>query len=72
MALMSASMKLSGMSCASCANHVERALRGTPGVTEASVNLAAESARVQYDPERTTVEELQQAVERAGYRGQVE
>lgn len=72
MALMSVRMKLSGMSCASCANHVEQALRNTPGVTEARVNLAAESARIQYDPERTTVAEMEQAVERAGYRGQIE
>jgi len=46
MALTSVRMKLSGMSCASCANHVEQAMRGTPGVTEASVNLTAESVRV--------------------------
>jgi len=71
MALMSASMKLSGMSCASCANRVEEALRSAPGVTEASVNFAAESALVRYDPERTTVEALERAVERAGYRAQV-
>src|SRR5512139_3883544 len=39
-----------GMSCASCVGRVERALRGVPGVLAASVNLAAQSASVDYLP----------------------
>ena len=38
-----------GMTCASCVGRVEKAVRAVPGVTEASVNLAAERAHVVLD-----------------------
>ncbi len=56
-----------GMTCASCVVHVEGALRSTEGVTEANVNLATERARVEFDPERTGVENLISAVRDSGY-----
>ncbi|MFD1882244.1 heavy metal translocating P-type ATPase [Paracoccus pacificus] len=43
-------LDITGMTCASCAGRVERALRAVPGVTDASVNLATRRARVQMDP----------------------
>ena len=55
-----------GMTCASCAGRVERALRKVPGVTEVSVNLANERAHVEatggIDPDS-----LIAAVDKAGY-----
>jgi Cu+-exporting ATPase len=39
-------LRIEGMTCASCVGRVERALRGVPGVIDASVNLATERARV--------------------------
>ena len=56
---------ITGMTCASCVRRVEDALRGVPGVAEASVNLATERAKVVFDPTATTVEALGAAVERA-------
>jgi len=57
------------MTCASCAATVERTLRRkVPGVSSASVNLASESALVEYDPTVATVEQMADAVARAGYR----
>ena len=58
---------ITGMTCASCAARVEKALRGVPGVNEASVNLATEKASVLYDPARVSIEELRRAVEDVGY-----
>jgi Cu+-exporting ATPase len=56
------------MTCASCVARVERALRQVPGVREASVNLATETAEVRLDPVGTTTEaDLVAAVEAAGY-----
>src|SRR5262245_28805955 len=40
-------LDIEGMTCASCVAHVEKALRHVPGVLDASVNLAAETATVQ-------------------------
>lgn len=61
-------LDISGMTCAACAGRVERALRAVPGVTEASVNLATERARVQGG---AGAEVLVAAVTAAGYEAQV-
>ena len=56
-----------GMTCASCVARVERVLCRQPGVEEASVNLATESAAVRFEPRETDVPGLLQAVTEAGY-----
>jgi Cu+-exporting ATPase len=60
-------LHIGGMHCASCAGNVEKALRKTDGVVEASVNFAAGRAAVTFDPGRTGFAELRRAVEGAGY-----
>ncbi len=62
-----ATLKLQGMSCASCANSIEEAIRSVPGVSECSVNFGAEQATVTYDPKGTDLEAIQDAVDAAGY-----
>ena len=59
-------LAISGMTCASCAAHVEKRLNRLPGV-EATVNFACEHATVDFDPAQVSVEELIGAVETAGY-----
>ncbi|MGT2936322.1 heavy metal translocating P-type ATPase [Streptococcus caprae] len=56
-----------GMTCASCAASVEKALQQVEGVREASVNLAREKVTIDFDPERLTFEDLQETVQEAGY-----
>jgi Cu+-exporting ATPase len=60
-------LPIEGMSCASCVNRIERFLRKTPGVAEASVNLATETATIRYLPEIAGLDELARAIEAAGY-----
>ena len=60
-------LPVAGMTCASCVGRVERALRKVPGVVEASVNLAAETASVKYQAGVASVDHLRAAVEGAGY-----
>ncbi|MBD2465542.1 heavy metal translocating P-type ATPase [Oscillatoria sp. FACHB-1407] len=60
-------LKLRGMSCASCANNIEEAIRSVPGVEACSVNFGAEQAAVSYDPSKTDVATIQEAVDEAGY-----
>jgi Cu+-exporting ATPase len=62
-----ATLKLRGMSCASCANNIEAAIRSVPGVEVCSVNFGAEQATVTYDPGKTDVAAIQEAVDEAGY-----
>ncbi|SFM29054.1 cation-translocating P-type ATPase [Variovorax sp. OV329] len=64
---MSTDLLVGGMTCASCVNRVERALRRVPGVTEATVNLATESARVVAAPAPDLDARLRRAVRQAGY-----
>lgn len=61
------SFPIRGMTCASCVNHVERALKSVPGVSEVSVNFATESASLDFDSALTTPELLTHAVKEAGY-----
>jgi Cu+-exporting ATPase len=60
-------LPIGGMTCASCANHVERALNKVPGVTEASVNLATEKATVTFVPGTADRTAFEKAVANAGY-----
>src|SRR5690349_11438497 len=62
-----ATLPITGMTCANCALTIERVLRRTPGVAEASVNLATERASVRYDPAAVGLTGLASAIEDAGY-----
>ncbi|MBA1245782.1 MULTISPECIES: heavy metal translocating P-type ATPase [Pseudomonas] len=62
-------LSITGMTCASCVNRVERALRKVPGVGEVSVNLATEQAHVTAVA-GTSVQALIAAVRDAGYQAQ--
>ncbi|MBW4023314.1 MAG: copper-translocating P-type ATPase [Proteobacteria bacterium] len=60
-------LSITGMTCASCVNRVERALKREAGVLDAEVNLATERARVTTSPGAVTAERLAAAVRAAGY-----
>lgn len=60
-------LPIEGMSCASCAARVEKTLSEAAGVSVATVNFATGKAAVDFDPDATTMESLEQAVQRAGY-----
>ncbi|WP_426163348.1 heavy metal translocating P-type ATPase [Pseudoduganella sp. R-31] len=59
-------VRIEGMSCASCVRRVEKALATVPGVAHAAVNLATETARVDSDSP-VAFSALQQAIGKAGY-----
>ncbi|MBC8164144.1 MAG: copper-translocating P-type ATPase [Roseiflexaceae bacterium] len=60
-------LPITGMTCASCVNRVEKALNKVGGVNAASVNLATEKATVRFDPAVANLSQLTAAVEKAGY-----
>ncbi len=61
-------LPVDGMSCASCAAKVEKALRNTPGVVAARANLAAARASIEYDSKRVGLEQLAEVVQSLGYQ----
>jgi Cu+-exporting ATPase len=63
-------LPIEGMTCASCANRVERRLNELDGVT-ATVNYATEKARVDFDPGTVVPDQLVAAVAAAGYRAEL-
>ncbi|KAB8146061.1 cadmium-translocating P-type ATPase [Chloroflexia bacterium SDU3-3] len=60
-------LPITGMDCAECAGHVQRALAALPGVESVDVLLSTEKARVRLDSARVEIAALRRAVEGAGY-----
>jgi copper chaperone CopZ len=59
---------VSGLSCSSCANTVQRTLSRLEGIKSADVNFSASSATVEYDPTIVSPDQMQEAVEKVGYK----
>lgn len=59
---------LEGMTCAACANRIEKGLSKLPGVTNASINFAMETARVEYSPADISISDMQNKVKQLGYK----
>jgi len=62
-----ADLDVQGMSCAACANRVEKALAAASGVHSAAVNFATKTATVSFDPQTIDVQHLVQTVVDTGY-----
>ncbi|SHE50607.1 Cu+-exporting ATPase [Seinonella peptonophila] len=63
--------QIGGMTCAACANRIEKGLNKLSGVSNATVNFALESAQVNYDPAEVSIQDLQQKVKKLGYEANV-
>ena len=61
-------IKIGGMTCAACAQRIEKMLNKEPGVAQASVNLATEKATVEFDPQLIGVPAIRQTIEKLGYQ----
>lgn len=64
---MKQTFSVTGMSCAACQSHVEKAVRALPGVAQADVNLLQNRLSVVYDEQNLSAAQIIAAVERAGY-----
>jgi Cu+-exporting ATPase len=60
-------LRLQGMSCAACAQRIERAIQSVAGVGSYSVNFPMELATVSYNPQKTNILMVKQAIADAGY-----
>ncbi|HPL16990.1 MAG TPA: heavy metal translocating P-type ATPase [Spirochaetota bacterium] len=65
-------LRITGMSCAACSARIEKSLKKLEGVSDASVNLALETASVTFDDAALKQDDIIAAVEKAGYGAELE
>ena len=65
--IVSATLEVKGMTCASCPLTVKQLLKKQPGVTEASVDYKLQIAQIKFDPDKTQPERLAKAVTDIGF-----
>ncbi|NUQ82386.1 MAG: cation-translocating P-type ATPase [Bacteroidetes bacterium] len=63
----SQTLRITGMTCANCSARIERKLGKAPGISQVSVNLATEMARIQYDSSVTSLDTIRQTIRDIGY-----
>ena len=51
------------MHCASCAHYITKSLSKLEGIEECDVNIATETAKINFDPEKVTIDSMNKAVE---------
>jgi len=61
-------LKIGGMTCATCVKTIENSLRNLDGIINVNVNLGAEKAFVTYNPKVITISDMKKAIEDAGYQ----
>lgn len=59
--------KIKGMSCASCAHHIEKSLGKMPGIQSCEVNFATETAKVDFDEHQTNFDAMNSNIKPLGY-----
>lgn len=64
-------LKITGMTCAGCSNHVATALKALDGVMEQKVEYPGEVATVKYNPAKTSVTDIIKTIEKLGYKAVV-
>ena len=64
-------IKISGMSCQHCVQHIENALQQNNGVDKVLVDLNEEKAYIEYDPSIINEDNLLQVIKDTGYEGTV-
>ncbi|MFW5735578.1 MAG: cation transporter, partial [Oceanidesulfovibrio sp.] len=61
---------VSGMTCAACSSRIERVVGRMDGVDEVSVNLAAETMRIEFDPSKQSEASIAESVKLLGFKAE--
>ena len=64
------SFSITGMHCAACSTRIERVVSGLSGIESATVNLATENARINFDPEIISSRQIRTAIESIGFQAE--
>ncbi|QLA16806.1 heavy metal translocating P-type ATPase [Desulfolutivibrio sulfoxidireducens] len=60
-------LAITGMHCAACSGRIERVVAALPGVSKATVNLAAETGKFVFDPDKTTPRDIRRTIRDLGF-----
>ncbi|MFC5773209.1 heavy metal translocating P-type ATPase [Ectobacillus antri] len=60
-------LDIAGMTCAACALRIEKKLNKVDGVEQANVNFALEKSTISFNPDKTNIQQFEQAIEKLGY-----
>ncbi|GAH16697.1 unnamed protein product, partial [marine sediment metagenome] len=63
-----ATIKIGGMTCATCVKIIEKALKNLDGIISVNVNLGVEKAYITYNPRIISVTDIKKTIEEAGYQ----
>jgi copper chaperone CopZ len=61
-------VRVEGMTCTSCEDHIREALKQTPGVRAIEVSYKRGDARIEYDPKQINAEQIRRAIDATGYK----
>lgn len=64
-------LNIKDMHCTSCAINIDGELEDTPGVISAGTNYAKAESKVEFDEAKIDIDQLLEAVKRAGYNANV-
>ena len=65
--MQTAILNINGMTCMGCVTSIEKVLEKIAGVSDSDISLKKKQAKIQYDPERTSINKLKEAIVEAGF-----
>ena len=65
--MQTAILNINGMTCMGCVTSIEKVLEKIAGVSDSDISLKKKQAKIQYDPERTSINKLKEAIVGAGF-----
>mgnify|MGYP000068220805 CR=1 FL=1 len=63
-------LKIEGMHCTGCSSRLEKVLNNIDGVESATVSFEEKQARITYNESQTDIEQIKQAIQDAGFKGE--
>lgn len=65
--MQTAILNINGMTCMGCVTSIEKVLEEIAGVSDSDISLKKKQAKIQYDPEKTNINKLKEAIVGAGF-----
>ena len=65
--MQTAILNINGMTCMGCVTSIKKVLEEIAGVSDSDISLKKKQAKIQYDPEKTNINKLKEAIVEAGF-----